>query len=220
MRRLKGMGNTRLALTTPGWITYGATILGFVIALATAWRTVFNPMRKFANRAERMFPLLVELTETFQDTPHAFAVLDEIIAQFRTDSGSSLRDVVNRLEAMADANVRQSEHNAAAANALAVGVESSRQLAVRDREELARLLIQQDRSSAKIDAALAALDVLRGGQRDSRVQAEGVAANLVIAQTAVDRVATRLTESQASADAVDGLPGEAADAGAQSPAAP
>lgn len=206
-----------LALTTPGWITYGAAVLGFVVALGTAWKTVLNPMRKFANKAEAMFPLLVDLTDTFQDTPHAFAVLDEIIAQFRTDSGSSLRDVINRLEGMADENAKQAERNTAAATALAVGVEAARQLDERDREELSRLLIQQDRQAAKLDAALAALEVLQGGQRGMRDAAAVVASNLAVAQTAVDHVAQEAAASHARADAVvGGVPGEAADAGAQS----
>lgn len=224
-----------LAVTTPGWITYGIALGGLIVAIGTAWTKVLNPIRKFANRVEAMYPLLVVLTDTFKDTPHAFKVLDEIVIQFRTDSGSSLRDVVNRLEAMGEANARQVEKTKAAADMLAIGVEAARMLAVRDREELSRLLLQQDRSASKIDAAMRTLDELRGGQVEMNKQASDVATNLVSAQLAVDAVASNLLRAQgvvdevavdlaashARADAVadrpDGAPGEAADAGAQSP---
>lgn len=191
-----------LALTTPTWISYGIALGALIAAMGTAWRTVLNPIRKFANRAEAMFPLLIELTETFKDSPHAFAVLDDIISQFKTDSGSSLRDVVNRLEVMGQENAAQIALTKALADTLAIGVESARQLAVRDREELSRLLLQQDRQAAKIDACLLALDKLKDGQGEMRKQASIVAVDLA--------------GSHARADAVRGAPGAAADAGAQS----
>jgi hypothetical protein len=50
--------------------------------------------------AEQMLPLLKSLTGEFKDTPGVFAILKDIAGQFRTDSGSSLRDVINRLEAL------------------------------------------------------------------------------------------------------------------------
>ena len=43
-------------------------------------------------------PKIRALDEVFRDWPDAFGVLDEIVAQFRTNSGHSLRDAVNRVD--------------------------------------------------------------------------------------------------------------------------
>lgn len=81
--------------------------------------------------------MMRELTAAFRGTPHAFDVLDEIVAQFRTDSGSSLRDVVNRLE-QGTLTLQQ-------------GAETVKQLAEQDREHLQRLIILLDRLTVRVD---------------------------------------------------------------------
>lgn len=42
--------------------------------------------------------LLRELSAVFREWPDAFGVLDEIVAQFRTNTGHSMRDLLDRLE--------------------------------------------------------------------------------------------------------------------------
>ena len=59
------------------WVQYVLWAAAFVAAIAVIWAKVFRPMMNLVSAA---------------------AVLQEIVKQFRTDSGSSLRDVVNRLE--------------------------------------------------------------------------------------------------------------------------
>lgn len=196
-------------ISTPGWITYSIAVIGLVAGLGTMWRTVVNPLRKAGNRAEEMYPILLSLTETFRDFPAAFEVLRNMAEQFKTDGGSSLRDVVNELTTMARASAATSASNATLAATLAVGVETARQLADQDRAEQRRLLLQQDRMGQQILAILAAIANMQGGQD---VLQGGQAA----IQSAAAAVARDLAESHDRADAVRGAPGEAADAGAQS----
>jgi hypothetical protein len=145
------------------YILYAAALAG---AMGVLWKKVFRPTAKLITTTEKMLPLLVELTEVFEKTPNAFKVLDEIVAQFRTDSGSSLRDVVNRLDEAA-------KENRTSADTLKVGVETARQLAEQDREQLRRLIILLDRLTIRVDA---------GGATGLRIEhaaevvAEGLAA--------------------------------------------
>jgi len=201
--------NDTLLLAAEAVPKWGQWVLGaaaLVTAFGILWTKVLNPVRKAGNRAEEMLPLLVDLTETFKDTPAAFLILDQIIAQFRTDSGSSLRDVVNRLEQQNLEAAAASLTVATQARELAVGVEAARQLAVRDREELARLFLQLDRVTVKVDSALLTIAAIQSA-------ATGVAFDLTKAQAAVDGVAADLADAHARADATGGMPpGAAADA--------
>lgn len=135
----------------PAWVQLIIGLAAVVTAAGVLWTRVLHPIIRFANHAEQMFPLLQELTMAFRNTPNAFKVLDQIVAQFRTDSGSSLRDVVNRLEDAAN-------ENRAAAERLKIGVETVKQLAEQDRTHLQQLIILLDRLNVKVDdaAALAA----------------------------------------------------------------
>lgn len=119
-------------------------------AIAVIWKRLVGPLIQFVLVAQ-------DLTRELKDTPEAFAILREIIAQFRTDSGSSLRDVVNRLETAAEAS-------ALAINTLTEGgedrrrqasieQEASRLLAQEDRTQIARLVVALERVDAKVLAA-------------------------------------------------------------------
>jgi hypothetical protein len=172
----------------PPWASFVLAAAAVVLALGTLWTKVFRPGMKLANNAETMLPLLVELTAVFRDTPDAFKILDEIVAEFRTDSGSSLRDVVNRLD-------KAAVDNANAAALLAVGVEAAKQLAERDRQEVQRLLVLLDRLSIKVDGALAQIQKVQDQQ---------------------NHVAADLADSHRRADQIPpGTPGAAADAASQ-----
>lgn len=122
----------------PGWAQAVLWAAALATALAALWTKVMRPGARLIAMTERMLPLLVELTAVFAGTPTAFRVLDEIASQFRTDSGSSLRDVVNRLDqAAAD--------NHAAGEALRIQVDVVKDLAAQDRAQLARLVVALDR---------------------------------------------------------------------------
>lgn len=121
----------------PVWTQYILGIAGLLIAIGVIWTKAIRPAAKLVTSAEEMLPMMRELTAAFRGTPHAFDVLDEIVAQFRTDSGSSLRDVVNRLE-QGTLSLKQ-------------GAETVKELAEQDREHLQRLIILLDRLTVRVD---------------------------------------------------------------------
>lgn len=86
------------------WVQIILTAAALTGAIGVLWSKVFRPLFKFINIVEETLPVLRNLTLTFQDDPTVFKVLDSIADEFRTNSGSSLRDVVNRLETAADAS--------------------------------------------------------------------------------------------------------------------
>ncbi len=172
----------------PGWVQLVLGAAAFVTSMGVLWNKVLNPLRKAGNRAEQMYPLLVELTKVFADHPHYFQVLDDIADQFRSNHGSSLMDVVKSLQVAAQENQK-------AAEVLKVGVEASRVLAERDREQLMRLIILLDRLDAKVSGGRGALDRIELDQK-------GVAADLIVAQSAVAGVASNLAAAQAAVDDV------------------
>lgn len=187
----------------PEWVQWLIAAAAVVTALGVLWAKVVRPGFRAAKTADEMLPLLVELTAVFRGNQSAFSVLENIASQFRTDSGSSLRDVVDRLELAADEN-RQ------AAEILKIGAEATRQLAVRDREQVERIVLMVDRLTVKVDAVTSSAGRIEAAARI-------VASDLVKAQEAVDGVAIDLAEAHVRADEVEGHPGEAADAASRSP---
>lgn len=194
----------------PGW----AQVILLVSAIATAagviWAKALHPVVRGAATAEVMFPLLQELTVKFRDIPAVFDILREIVAQVRTDSGSSLLDTVNKLEttlAMVQETIEKMEVRAlAAAQFLQVGLDADRKLDERDREQMSRLIREQDRM---MDRMLV-----------FETRAATIADNLTSAQAAVDGVAVDLADSHRRANAAEGDPGTAADAASQTPEDP
>jgi len=85
--------------------------------------------------------------------PDIVEVIIDMARQFQTDSGSSLRDVVNRLE-QAAIEARES------IDLLRISIESNRQLSAEDRIQIAKLLILIEGLQIKADdAAQTAIDV-------------------------------------------------------------
>lgn len=125
----------------PVWTQYILGIAGLLIAIGVIWTKAIRPAARLVTLAEEMLPMAKELAAAFKGTPHAFEVLDEIVVQFRTDSGSSLRDVVNRLE-QGTLQLRQ-------------GAETVKELAEQDREHLQRLIILLDRLTIRVDDSAA-----------------------------------------------------------------
>jgi hypothetical protein len=164
-----------------------------IVAAGVIRMKVLRPMWRIIRIAERMLPLLNDLTVQLGGTPGAFAVLNEVVGQLRTDSGSSLKDTVNRLDAAAIANTT-------AAEILKINVEVVRQLATQDRE-----LAREDRQQL---ARLVAL-----------LEASGATARRIeVAQT---HVADDLAASHRAADGVGPGPhGAAADAASRTPPEP
>jgi methyl-accepting chemotaxis protein len=136
-----------------------------------------------------IIPPLRRFDKVSKAVPEAFAALHEMSAQFRTDSGSSLRDVVNRLD-------RAAENSRAAAEDMKINVHVLKSLADQSQVELQSLLRFAESNKA---------------------QAQQVATDLAIAQSAVEGVAADLADAHERADAADHTShGAAADAASKS----
>lgn len=147
-------------------------------------------------------------------------ILEDIAAQFGTDSGATMKDQLNRVEEHAEQvaaeNARLAKEIGAANRASITEI----QAAIGTLRELSG----EDRKLARDDRQ-ALLDILRSGER---VEASGILADASRARTeasgermeAADAVvAEDLAETQRRADAVldHEPPGSAADAASQSP---
>lgn len=140
----------------PVWVQAVMAAAALVGATGVLWRKIVLPGYRLARAADELAPLLRDFTHAFKDTPHVFLILDEIADQFRTDSGSSLRDAVDRLET--------------ATQALHIRAEASRQLSAEDRKTLALLELLLDKLDLKADAA--AVIVAEGQDRADAAEGE------------------------------------------------
>lgn len=173
----------------PTWVQVIVGSAATVTALGVIYRKVAKPIFNVAQDAVIVAPIMRELIEAFGGNPNALVVLATIAKEFRTDSGSTLRDVVNKLTESADA--------------AATSMEAARQLASDDRISLARVIVLLDILGVKADM--------------SAEERAHVAAKLAEAQEKVDSIAEELVASQGRADASEGTEaGEAADAFARS----
>lgn len=143
----------------PAWTQYILGTAGLLIAVGVLWTKAIRPLGlfvyKFIKAQQEMLPLLQQLTEAFRDSPNAFKVLDEIVAQFRTDSGSSLRDVVNRIEDATKVASVVAKEAKLAAEELKIGVAATKQLTEMDRAERREQMLKLDRVSEIVRAAAA-----------------------------------------------------------------
>jgi hypothetical protein len=189
----------------PAWIAILVAVLVSVAAAVTAmgviWKKVIRPFYRVVKRADEMIPVLVDLTTGLKDTPQAFDILKEIVAQFRTDSGSSLRDVVNRLEVSAVKNRIASEE-------LTVSLEVFGKLAEQDRRQLERLVTLLNVVAAK-QSADHVTNVANAAESSE---------NQEMLLAGARRVASDLKDTHERADMIEHstVPGAAADAAARS----
>jgi hypothetical protein len=104
----------------PGWLqVFVVAALSAVVALQLA---ILFDLRSRPNPADEavhadILTLLRELSAVFREWPDAFGVLDEIVAQFRTNTGHSMRDLLDRLEKAATVAATAAEVSATAAEA-------------------------------------------------------------------------------------------------------
>jgi len=161
----------------PIWLQYILWAAALVTAIALIWAKVIRPLATLISLTTELLPLMKKFVEVFRDSPDSFRVLDEIAAQFKTDSGSSLRDVVDRLDEAA-------KDNRTAAEFLKVGVETQKQLAEQDRATLQRMLLFIDRLGVKVETTS---EITKGIVRD----AEGVAADLAQSHKRADDAGTQ-----------------------------
>lgn len=172
------------------WVAGGLTALGVI------YYKGIRPLARFIAETEATIPVLRSVTEKLHD-PTVVDVIVAMAKQFQTDSGSSLRDVVNRLE---DAAIEAKNST----EILRVTMEGSRQLQDSERAQTARLLVLLERVQQQADANTGKIMV-----------ASDLAAGLA-AGVAID-----LADSHARAGATSGTtPGEAADAFSTHPVDP
>ena len=136
----------------PAWLQWLVWVAGGITALAVIWTKFVRPTARFIARIEAMAPLLVELTEQLKGSPQSFQILKEIVAQFRSDSGSSLRDVVDRLEKAAGENKESARLLRIKAEVLEEGVAAVKELAKLDRAQATRLERALVELTTKVDA--------------------------------------------------------------------
>lgn len=179
----------------PNWVAY---IIGFAALLTAAgiiWTKFLRPTLRFYGTASEMVPLLRHLTTVFGDDPSALTVLEEIARQFKTDSGSSLKDQVNRLEAAIGRQEEAAKRVESDAEQLKVGVATQKALAEDDRRQLQALLVE-------LGVNARAMAVLGESVNDIQKHARNVADDL--------------REAHRRADEIIGQPhGAAADAASQ-----
>lgn len=176
------------------WQKYILGAAGLILAIGVIWKQFLKPTLDFYVTAKEMVPLLKHLTKVFGDDPNALTVLEDIARQFKTDSGSSLKDQVNRLEVAAEKQEANAEH-------LKIGVETQKSLAQDDREQLRKLLIEFGVNAQKMsdlgsmlehiqkNAAGVAHDLAESHRRADQVsdQPHGAAADAAAQQTAKEK---------------------------------
>lgn len=121
----------------PPWTQYVIGIAAFLVALGVIWKFIL-PAARLVTMLDKAIPLMTELAEQFKDVPHIFKILKEIVAQVRSDSGSTIKDTVNRIDTLA-------QTAAGAAEQLKVGVEARKLLDEQDRARIDRLIVGLDR---------------------------------------------------------------------------
>jgi len=146
----------------PYWLQIIVWISGGLLAVGVIWKKLLQPLGKLVGLIVELLPLLRAMIKAFEGNPNAFAVLNEIVSQFKTDSGSSLRDAIDRLETAVEhlgAAALESKGVAAAAKEAAdflkIGVEAKKQVDEIDRATMRRLEVLLDRLGVKVDEGAA-----------------------------------------------------------------
>lgn len=199
----------------PDWVSYIIATAAVVTAVGAIFRMVVRPGVKLASAAEETIPLLKEMADAFRGKQHVFNVLEEIVQQLRNDHGTSVKDTVDELKDLAQANADSTaftRHDLEetqkvarqTAEDLRVGVETQRRLDAEDREVLRGLM----KDVAVITERLR--EVVQSG---SRIEDSGKRI-----EDAAEGVASDLADARSRADLITNQhPGEASDAAAQSP---
>lgn len=110
------------------WILGAATL---ATALGVLWKKVLLP-------GAQTTTLSAALLEQLRAVPNSPDLLRRMMEEFKTDSGKSLRDVADRIEAAAKLAAQASED-------LKSSREAARLLAVEERQQIDRLVAKVDR---------------------------------------------------------------------------
>lgn len=107
-------------------------------ALIIAVGVIFTALRKarlFFRKIDRLGSLLEDMTEHFGNAPDAFKILEDIIAQFRTNSGSSLKDQMDSLTGSIASLTEVARSNKIASIVLENEIDAIKQISKMDREQ-------------------------------------------------------------------------------------
>lgn len=129
-------------MTFPLWLQWIIGAGAVVGALAAIWTKGIKPLDKLIRDLHDQLELLAEMTAHHKLNPAMVEILAEIAAQFKSDSGSTLRDVVNRLETAATESKDAAKDLRVKAEVLEVGVAAVKALAVTDRQDAAHREVQ------------------------------------------------------------------------------
>ena len=113
-------------------------LVSAVIVALGVIRAALRGTRRVLRMADRLVTLLTEMTAQLGGTPNAFEILEQIIAQFRTDSGSSLRDQINSLTDSVAGLTEAARTAERVASLLEDRVETVKQVASDERRQHAR----------------------------------------------------------------------------------
>src|SRR5688572_5413809 len=128
----------------PLWLQWIIGVGAAVGALAVIWTKLIRPLGQLIAYLHDAIPLNQALVEHFKDNMNYLPVLKEIASQFKTDSGSTLRDVVNGLSDSAKKAEDAAQVLRIKAEVLEVGVAAVKELAIQDRKEAAHKLVLLD----------------------------------------------------------------------------
>lgn len=130
--------------TMPHWAQWVILTSLFLGAIGVIWTKLIRPLGKLIAYLHDAIPLNQQLVDQFKDNQNYVPVLKEIASQFKTDSGSSLRDVVNRIEEAAKRAEVAAEELRIKAGILKEEVAIVKALATTDRAEAAHKLVLLD----------------------------------------------------------------------------
>lgn len=130
--------------TMPHWAQYVILLSLFVGAVVVIWNKLIKPLGELLAYLHDAIPLNRQLVEHFKDNQNYLPVLKDIAKQFTTDSGSTLRDTVNRIEEAAKRAEAAAEELRIKAAILREEVAVVKALATADRAEAAHKLVILD----------------------------------------------------------------------------
>ena len=82
----------------PEWVQWVGGFAAFILAVSVIWGKVLKPGASLVTLLDKLLPLAEELVDHFEESPQAFQTLAVIAKEFEANAGTSLRDVINRLE--------------------------------------------------------------------------------------------------------------------------
>lgn len=146
----------------PHWAQYFILASLLIGAIAVIWTKFVHPLSKLIVFLSQILPMLQEFLEKDKKDPDYQDVLFEIAKQFKTDSGSSLRDVINRLEIASIKMLAEAEDLRVKAGVIKEEVAVVKELAKTDRAEVSKDRIAADHKLTMLDDVLLRMKHLEG----------------------------------------------------------